>query len=152
MDAHLLENLVVEENQQLAFNKYQKTLQAYEFEKKAMQTTLLELSNQISTLEQAIEKVSEKIDNSKSGRVTQTVQKAKKQRAKKRKKLKELKRSLSKEKCRFENLKAVKNFKKARTELMNIHGPMETRFVQLGFISSKKMVAAQMGGKRLQFA
>ena len=44
-----------------------------------MQTTLSELSNKISALEQAIEKVSEKIAKSKSGRVTQTVQRAKKE-------------------------------------------------------------------------
>ena len=108
MDAHLLENSVVQENQQVAFAKYQKTLPAYELAKKALQATSVGLQNQISTLEQAIEKVSEKISKLKPGKVTQTGKRAKKQRAKKRKKLKELKRNLTKESFRFEDSKTVK--------------------------------------------
>ena len=82
MDAHLLENSVVQENQQLAFAKYQ-TLPAYELAKKALQATSVGLHNQISTLEQAIEKVSEKIGKLKPGIVTQTGKSAKKQSSKK---------------------------------------------------------------------
>ena len=98
-----------------------------------MQATSLELQNRISALEQAIEKVSKIIDKIKPEKLIQTGKE--KQRAKKRKKLKELKRSLSNEQSRFENSKTVKKNKKARTEQMDIHGPMETQFVQLGFVS-----------------
>ena len=67
------ENFVVQENQQLAFESYQKTIPAYEFEKKANQTISLGLSNQISTLGEAIKKLSEHVDTCKPGRVTQAV-------------------------------------------------------------------------------
>ena len=69
MDAHLLENSVVQANQQLAFAKYQ-TLPAYELAKKALQETSVGLHNQISTLEQAIEKLSEKLVKFKPRKVT----------------------------------------------------------------------------------
>ena len=53
-------------------------------------------------------------------------------------KLREVKRKLNKEILKYENSRAVKQFKKARTELLKIAGPKETEFTQLGFVSSKK--------------
>ena len=48
MDAHLLENKVVQENQQTAFDKYTATLPAYEEQKAILRNSSLEIKNKIS--------------------------------------------------------------------------------------------------------
>ena len=138
MDAHLLENKVVEKNQQQAFNKYTDTLSPYESQKKILLSSSLEIKNQISKLEQDIKKANENISKCKPGKITESTRRAKKRRTKKRKKLVESKRKLRKEELKFETSAPVKKFKKARLELLTIHGPMQTQFVKLGFVSSKK--------------
>ena len=138
MDAHLLENTVVQENQQTAFDKYTGTLPAYEVQKAMLRNSSLEIKNKPSKFKQIIQKVKENINKGKLGKMSESVRRAKKQRTKQGKRLTEAKRKLIKEVLRFQTSVPVKKFKKARSVLMEIPGPMETKLAELGFVSSKK--------------
>ena len=138
IDAHLLENEIVKEEQRLAYKNFKSTLPTYKAQKTKLQTATSELRAKIEKLEQSIEKANEKLKKKKAGKVTETAKKAKKQRIKTRKKLTEAKRKLNKEYLKHENSRIVKKFKRARTELLKIAGPKETEFMQLGVVSSKK--------------
>ena len=50
MDAHLLENLIVQENQQAAFRKYKNTLQAYQDQNSDFVNSSSELKEKIEKL------------------------------------------------------------------------------------------------------
>ena len=91
MDAHLLENKVVQENQQTAFDKYTATLPAYEEQKAILRNSSLEIKNKISKFKQIIQKANEKINKAKLGKISESVRRVKKQRTKQGKKLTELK-------------------------------------------------------------
>ena len=138
IDAHLLENEIVQENQRLAFQNLKKTLPAFEAQNLKLKTATSEYKVKIKKLEQSIEKASEKLKKKKSGKLTETARKAKKRRIKIRKKLREAKRNLTKENLKHENSRAVQKFKKARTEILKIAVPKEIEFTKLGFVSSKK--------------
>ena len=116
IDAHLLENQIVQEEQRLAYEKIEKTLPTYQKQNTKLQTATAELKAKIKKVEQSIKRANEKLKKKKPGKVTETAKKVKKRRIKMRMKLREVKRKLNKENLKYENSRAVKQFKKARTE------------------------------------
>ena len=111
MDVHLLENKVVQENQQTAFDKYTGTLPAYEVQKAMLRNSSFEIKNKPSKFKQIIQKVKENINKGKLGKMSESVRRAKKQRTKQGKRLTEAKRKLIKEVLRFQTSVPVKKFK-----------------------------------------
>ena len=67
MDAHLLENSVVQENQLKAYDKFSRTVSAYQDRQSKLQEITSVLNEKIKKLEQAAEKASEKVRRIKTG-------------------------------------------------------------------------------------
>ena len=151
LDAHLLENMIVQENQQTSYKKYLQFLPAYKERENEFQASSIELKGKIEKLEQVLKKARERVKKIKVGARSEEANRARKLRDKKKKKLNTLKKQRLKEKSTFENSSETKKFNRARAALLEIPGPRETAFLKLGIKASKKKVAVWMEEKLISY-
>ena len=76
----MLENQIVQEEQRLAYEKFEKTLPTYQKQNTKLQTATAALKAKIKKVEQSIKRANEKLKKKKPGKVTETAKKVKKRR------------------------------------------------------------------------
>ena len=146
IDAHLLEEGIVQKTQQTLYNEFKKVFPAYQNNKNQFSDDLSKIQEKINLAEMRVSKAKAAVKKFPKGDRSEAGKRARKKRSRQNQKLKLLKRQRGALQSKFENAATSKKMKKVSQNLLKIPGPRETKFLKLGVKQSMEK-GGSLGGR-----